>query len=82
MQILRRCIAVTRVHVNYVNKPHIDINQNMSALFDVHHHQPSVALQGKRHQARPNRSFCEQLMDFEEETLGSRSACLADFFHK
>lgn len=39
-------------------------------------------VRSKRHQARPNRSFCEQLMDFEEETLGSRSACLADFFHK
>lgn len=26
-------------------------------------------VRSKRHQARPNRSFCEQLMDFEEETL-------------
>eukprot|EP00434_Breviolum_minutum_P029090 symbB.v1.2.025730.t1/scaffold2516.1/size77141/5 len=39
-------------------------------------------VRSKRHQARPNRSFCEQLMNFEEETLGSKSATLADFFHK
>ena len=35
-----------------------------------------------RHQARPNRSFCEQLMLFETETRGSCSATLEDFFHK
>ena len=34
-----------------------------------------------RHQARPNRSFCEQLMLFETETRGSSSTTLADFFH-
>jgi len=39
-------------------------------------------VRSKRHQARPNRSFCEQLMDFERETLGSCSATLADFNHK
>ena len=33
-------------------------------------------------QARPNRSFCEQLMEFEKDTLGSCSATLADFHHK
>lgn len=34
-----------------------------------------------RRQARPNRSFCQQLMDFEREELGTCSATLADFFH-
>ncbi|CAE7738324.1 DSPTP1B [Symbiodinium necroappetens] len=28
-------------------------------------------VRSKRHQARPNRSFCEQLMEFEKDTLGS-----------
>lgn len=39
-------------------------------------------VRSKRHQARPNRSFCEQLMEFEKDTLGSCSATLADFHHK
>ncbi|CAE8590196.1 unnamed protein product [Polarella glacialis] len=35
----------------------------------------------RRSVARPNRAFCEQLMEFEREVLGSTSATLADFGH-
>lgn len=35
----------------------------------------------QRHVARPNRGFCQQLMDYEKDTLGSCSATLAEFFH-
>lgn len=38
-------------------------------------------VRSRRGVARPNRSFCQQLMEFEEVTLGSRSAVLADFGH-
>ena len=38
-------------------------------------------LRAVRRPARPNRSFCQQLMDFEQEELGTCSATLADFFH-
>merc|ERR1711957_735139 len=32
--------------------------------------------------ARPNRSFCQQLMEYEREVLGSCSTSLKDFFHE
>lgn len=40
-----------------------------------------VHVKRARNVARPNRAFCEQLMAFEEEVLGTRSATLADFGH-
>jgi len=36
----------------------------------------------RRPVARPNRGFCQQLIDFEMSELGSRSASLKDFGHK
>lgn len=38
-------------------------------------------VRARRGVAKPNRSFCEQLMEFEESVLGTRSATLADFGH-
>jgi len=38
-------------------------------------------VRGRRSVARPNRSFCQQLIEFEEAVLGRRSATLADFGH-
>lgn len=38
-------------------------------------------VRARRKVARPNRSFCEQLIEFELEVRGCRSATLADFGH-
>lgn len=39
-------------------------------------------VRAQRSVARPNRSFCQQLMEFETEVLGKQTASLADFGHK